>query len=527
MLKKYLRSYPAWILLGLIVLGFSLRISGLNWGFYSGDEHFIDRIIGQMAFGHLAPDKWDYPPFFYYLCLAFRRSIALIRLQLVLPWLGNGILANRVLHVGFGTLTIPLIYLAGKKLFNQKTGLAAATLLTFSFYHVMFSHVAKVDIPAAFFSLLSFYFIIDVYRRGRLRDYLISGLLIGLTTATSYNGGLLLLPLLLAHLFRDGQTWPAKLRSGWLLLTGVLFVPLGFLLASPFSLINWPDFWSQFSHFSEIKMTASPWVADGYYQQLDLIGRLKFNNWIWYLDIWREGLGWLAFLTLLASVFWTALRSDKKLWLVLSYPFVYWLMLGRGIEAHDNYIVIVLPLAYLAVAACLESLSQTAGRRATSVLIGLLLLVNLGPAYDSWETVRSYLREDTRKTGGRWINENLPAGSRIGLGPYSVSGLDGARFSIVRLYDWPIRRDTAPTSGYPQRLGLDYLVTSSWFYGRFTDYFLEDYFADWGRYYDSLREPDFKLLREFSCRPVKSHNPTIRVYQVIQPAGSLPAPAPR
>lgn len=65
----------------------------------------------------------------------------------------------RVMSVLFGTLMVPLIYLFAKRLF-QSTFAAAATalLLVFDCMHFTLSRIATIDIFAAFFILLMYYF---------------------------------------------------------------------------------------------------------------------------------------------------------------------------------------------------------------------------------------------------------------------------------------------------------------------------------------------------------------------------------
>jgi hypothetical protein len=55
----------------------------------------------------------------------------------------------------------------------------------------------------AFFALLTYVFLWDVYRRGR--DYILSGVGVGLGAATKYQPVILLISVLLAHVFRFAQ----------------------------------------------------------------------------------------------------------------------------------------------------------------------------------------------------------------------------------------------------------------------------------------------------------------------------------
>lgn len=65
--------------------------------------------------------------------------------------------AGRFLSIFFGTLTILLVYLIGKNLFNEKIGLISAFLLSISAYHIRYA-LMEMDEAMIFFLLLSFYF---------------------------------------------------------------------------------------------------------------------------------------------------------------------------------------------------------------------------------------------------------------------------------------------------------------------------------------------------------------------------------
>src|SRR3989344_571062 len=75
---------------------------------------------------------------------------------------GSSELAVRIPSVVFGTIAVYFTYLIGKKLFEEKTALVAATLMATSPLAIYYSQEARMYMLAAFFTSLSVYFFISI-----------------------------------------------------------------------------------------------------------------------------------------------------------------------------------------------------------------------------------------------------------------------------------------------------------------------------------------------------------------------------
>src|SRR5207248_2619565 len=102
----------------------------------------------------------------------------------------------RVTAAFAGTLAVWLLYLAGSRLFDRRTGLLAAGLFGVAFLPVFYSHLALNDVPTLAPICLSLWGTAGVLRLGRTRDYVVAGVGLGLACATKYTGGIMLVPLL-------------------------------------------------------------------------------------------------------------------------------------------------------------------------------------------------------------------------------------------------------------------------------------------------------------------------------------------
>jgi mannosyltransferase len=95
-------------------------------------------------------------------CLQWHRQPPLhfAALKLWIDFFGDGEIAVRSLSALFGVGSIFLIFLIGRKLFNNKVGLIACFLSMFSYFFLQFSQEGRDYAMLVFLTLLSFYFFI-------------------------------------------------------------------------------------------------------------------------------------------------------------------------------------------------------------------------------------------------------------------------------------------------------------------------------------------------------------------------------
>ncbi len=91
-----------------------------------------------------------------------------IILKLFLQLFSATELSARMPSVIFGILTVYVIYLIGKKLYDEKTGLIAATLMATAPLHIYYSQEARMYAMAAFFTSLSAYFFISIISKDKI-----------------------------------------------------------------------------------------------------------------------------------------------------------------------------------------------------------------------------------------------------------------------------------------------------------------------------------------------------------------------
>ncbi len=86
----------------------------------------------------------------------------------------------------FGVATVFLIYLVGKKLFDEKTGLFAASLYSVSPIVIAYSRSSWNPNPVPFFSILSLFLLYLGVKNNKLKLFFIVGILLGITMQLHY-----------------------------------------------------------------------------------------------------------------------------------------------------------------------------------------------------------------------------------------------------------------------------------------------------------------------------------------------------
>jgi mannosyltransferase len=138
-----------------MLLGLSLRLHGLNaeglWLDEGGSVMKADADLKQFMSGR---QPYISPPFYYLLLGSWMKLFGTSEIFIRFP------------SVLFGTLSILMLYLIGKILFDNSSGLIAAFLITISPFQIYFSQEARMYSLLLFLSLCSMYFFIDLVMHG-------------------------------------------------------------------------------------------------------------------------------------------------------------------------------------------------------------------------------------------------------------------------------------------------------------------------------------------------------------------------
>jgi 4-amino-4-deoxy-L-arabinose transferase-like glycosyltransferase len=404
--------------LGLLLLAtFALRVWGVKQGLpysYNVDEatHFVPKAIG--FFGHdLNPHYFLNPPAYTYLLhvvfdLWFGGRDALARAYASDPT--SVFVVGRVLAAVLGTVSVWLTYLAGARLFSRAVGLLAAAIFGLAFLPIFYSHLALNDVPTLAPVALALYGIAGVMRRGRMSDYVIAGVGVGLASATKYTGGVMMLSLVAASVCdaAGGDRGPAS----WRLAVGLLAALGSFLIANPFALLDFTAFRDGVS--SQASLAAG--------QDPVKLGTTQGGGIAYYLWTFTWGLGWGPTIAALGGAGLLFARRRVAMLLVLLPGVVaFVIFMGEQQRYFGRWLMPVFPIvSVLAAYGAVELVRWLVRvRRVPIALAGsavsILLLTQSVASVLHNDAVLS--RPDTRNVTRAWMVDNVPAGARVVVEP--------------------------------------------------------------------------------------------------------------
>ncbi|NIN66257.1 MAG: hypothetical protein GTO63_16510 [Anaerolineae bacterium] len=411
------------VLLALLTfLAFCLFIFRLDHQSLWYDEGF-SQYLARMSLGEItARTARDiHPPFYYYL------------LHFWMPMFGNGEFSLRFLSLIFGVLTVPLIYVSGRRFLGYASGVLAAALIAISPLFLWYSQEARMYTLVTFLCLLSTYLLLRIMGKQGRPDLLWGAY--GLTSVVAvYTHFYAFFVLAFQAIFlvswwvlwtrgRVRQRWPT-LVSGLLCQSAVVAAYL------PWSGFVWQrygadvSYWKGTLRVTEVLRKTLITFSTGH----SVLEAIAQPIALGYLMILATA---VAVLILRAVRRWTPAREEPAVgapmvqrwpWLTLSglllylgLPCLLLLVISfQRAKFHPRYLMLASPAYFLLIAGGIASLfalarRSVARRRLAAVVAGSLLLsyVALTSAYAVFNAYFdiNFLKDDFR-SAVRFIEKN-------------------------------------------------------------------------------------------------------------------------
>ncbi|MCZ0862388.1 glycosyltransferase family 39 protein [Methanocorpusculum vombati] len=386
LIKQYLLNNKYTVIVCVLTLvALFLRLFHLGYNSLWGDEiatvHFVSNGL-EGVWNVMYIDGRPTPPLYYTL-----ESITL-------SFLGHGEFAVRLLSAIFGAFSIPLIYLLGKELLDQRTGTLAAGILTVLIYHIYYSQEARCYTMLLFLFLIATLAYIRAMKTNQTKYWGIFALFSALIVWTHFIGsigvGILLLHAILTILLTRQY---GNIRNFLFSILGIL------LLVSPL-------FFVLVQVGSDIPSAASVYGLGVFFLPQALLK--MFNPSINTYTI-LGGLFVVAALICWIIGMRNLYKTDKNALLLVGMVCILPLVFGEivnilGFDVWYNHFIFILPFFLIGIANCINFSPNPSTKKILTVLvlIGVLLYVICGfPGYyatytkDDWKGTADFLSNQT------------------------------------------------------------------------------------------------------------------------------------
>ena len=439
---------PRGVLLAVLALAALVRVVPLGVSqprFHHLDEwDFALSAERMVATGDLNPHRFHHPGFYRYaIALAYPVT------NLVLgPFLSAGsqgwvpYITGRLLSAAAGVVGVWLAWKLALRLMGLAGAAAAAGVLALMPLHVQFAHIAKPDTTMAMWVALTLLLSWRIAEKPTRRLYVLAGLCIGLAAGSKYNGLMACVAVFAAHMVAPGdRPWYRRLVGADLWLAALCSV-VGFLVTSPFHVLDYGSMLEEFHTGYAFVVTGDPAEAAERPPALAVFAR-DAVLWIGAVPVLLAAAGAVV----LARREWRAL-------LVVAAPVVAYMVAVSTLALPQiHYLMPVVPSVVVLAAVPVAALWSR--RRLAWVLVVAALLP--GGVVSVREVVR-FWRPDTRTVALRWLRSHL-------RGPHGW---------ILRDYDalWDTAKDVLPVKnpgfefyevvgrGYLKEHGVTHVVLS-------------------------------------------------------------------
>ena len=474
-------------LLVILLVAAYFRFTGLNWDgghHLHPDERFLTMVENALelptsigtyfdtAQSPLNPHNKGHGFFVY-------GTFPIFLVRYLAEWLGRNTydqvhLLGRVVGMLFDLATVLLTYRIGAALYDRRIGLLAAAFLAVAVMHIQQAHFFVVDSYLVTFVALTFWFIVQIARQGRRRDYVWAGLSLGLAMATKLSM-LLLAPMVglgalvwLVRTYNDRESlsgddadddagapgdlgmgsasWEAALpddalpdaapdeRQPWraalplirravigLALAGLVALVV-FRVAQPYAFAGPSAFSLQINPLWEDNIRYQGRTQSG---EVDLPPSVQWANTTPLLFGWRHmvqwGLGWT-----LGGVAWAGvavaggvvlLRGRWQHVLTVAWILLCFIYFSSILNKNMRYLLPIYPFAVIMASWLLWSIHDRLRSQRWALLrpLGAVLIVGVLAATTLWAYAftRIYTRPVSRVQASEWIYENVPKGAVV------------------------------------------------------------------------------------------------------------------
>lgn len=518
----------------VIVICITLRLWNLKWGLPEIYEEAMPLNISWKFWNWGNPGLDFNPHFFIYPAFPFYFQFVVQTIHFMVGYVIGAypsliefqqaylmdptafVVIARLITVLFDVGIILIMYQLAIRIADKKEAIITAALISINVLHLKQSHLINVDTVLTFFSVLSLLFIYEMYKNNSTKWYIWSGISIGLATAAKYNGALLLIVLVIAHMLKSVSI-KAAINS---LLSKPLFISIlssvaTFFIFNPFIIIRFNEFLAAFTD-TQKHMTYGHLGLD---KDTSTIEYYLFQSLPSYF-------GWLFTSVIIISVIYWFIKREKKNYIPILFLIVFLGTLFTWEMRADRYIFPVIPvLIFIGVLGFVKlwdkyiqyinksKILNATKSKFVTVSSGILIsVIFISPMISSTlKYQRTHSSPDTRIMVKDWMVKNYPPLSSLAVGPFGLDFSKNNFFILPIPFNAVETEKTTPFYDIRWYENIDVVITSDYDYGRYLQEPVR--FREILEFYDNVRKR-WKLLNE--VKPSEEQNgPSFWLYQPI------------
>ena len=303
----------------------------------------------------------------------------------------------------------------------------------------------------------------------------------------------------MAHLFH-GLKEKKKLFSIFFnkkVLLVIIFITVGFFVAFPYALVQ----------YRYLFVTIRGWLEGLNKVTANQPGDV--NSWVYYIThSLNHSLGYpLAIFSLIGTIYAVVTHRKKEI-LLVSFPLLYYFIIGSFSRHGDRYILPIVPfLTIIAAMFMVKIISRIffSENKRSLILAIIAFVFILLPGIKVIGYVELMTQKGTRIEARDWIKENIPQGKRIAY-EYYFPHFSGYRMENIYVIG-------AHSFGWYENK-FDYIIINSGRYGRYFKTSLKQY-QGIRRNYEEI-EAKGELVKQFDPPSFSpgNPNPVVKIYRI-------------
>jgi 4-amino-4-deoxy-L-arabinose transferase-like glycosyltransferase len=342
-----------------------------------------------------------------------------------------------------GICSVILLTCIVSRLYSKKIGLISGLLLAVNFVHAINSHFSTVDVPATFFGLCAFYFIVRLADEPVMKFYIYSAVFIALAVAAKFNLLFLIIPLLYVHLTRPGNaTFFSWHQLNQKILAAIVCGIVIFLIACPLFLIDFGKAWHGLIHTKNFETNGKLGSGGGFLSYWT--GNQAPGFGAFYPNSIPTTFGWVLMILVILGLFLLVKRHRRSDLMMLAFVIPTYAMFEFMTYRAMRHLLPVIPFLVTFAAIAIVWLSETISKKAIiqKGLLAVILIFLTGAGFFRISHYLYYLKQpDPRTDALEWIKKNVTPGTPVAVesfppflpGQYEQNRGDVGNYKIFEL----------------------------------------------------------------------------------------------